>query len=111
MRRALVLLLSALAPASAATLASRQAIAALSHAIVCPLVEVAPSCCPGPFCASALSVNAAPNPVTAGGDVVISGRVRLPQSRSTHVSLWRRLPGQRRFHLVQRGTGDASGVL
>ena len=42
MRRVLVLLLSVLAPASAATLASGQAIAALPRAISCPLLEVAP---------------------------------------------------------------------
>ncbi|MBV9915594.1 MAG: hypothetical protein JO153_03755 [Solirubrobacterales bacterium] len=111
MRRVLVLLLSALAIASGATFALGQAIAALPHAIVCPLVEVAPSCCPGSVCASGIGVNATPNPVTAGAHVVFSGRTRLPQGRGMRVALWRRLSAERRFHVVQRRTSDGSGAF
>jgi phospholipase C len=45
-----------------------------------------------------LSIAATPNPSTDGQTVVISGRLLGPRHGHALVLLWRRLPGQKRFH-------------
>ncbi len=48
-----------------------------------------------------ITIGAARNPTTAGEPVTISGRVFGVPAR-TEVALWRRLPGERRFHVTMR---------
>jgi|HubBroStandDraft_6_1064221.scaffolds.fasta_scaffold03240_2 phospholipase C len=45
-----------------------------------------------------LTVTSAPNPSTDGQTVTIAGRLTAPHHSHAVVLLWRRLPGQRRFH-------------
>ena len=45
-----------------------------------------------------LTVTSAPNPSTDGQTVTIAGRLTAPHHSQAVVLLWRRLPGQRRFH-------------
>ncbi|MGI8904604.1 MAG: alkaline phosphatase family protein, partial [Solirubrobacteraceae bacterium] len=70
-------------------------------------------CCPpNASCDFSRMIGAAPNPSTAGQQVVISGRLATAPSRrasSTSVLLWRRLPGWRRFHPELRTSTDVAG--
>jgi phospholipase C len=50
----------------------------------------------------------APNPSTAGQAVLISGQLRGPRRSHAVVLLWRRLPGQKRFHPVAATRADRS---
>src|SRR5438105_6097510 len=134
MRRSLLLvcaLVSLAAAAGTVALASSSpAAGAHRAAIVCPIATVAqPYCCPplarAQCCAGArpalccgrqavecvipLSIGATPNPSVAGQQVVISGRLVGSRSAGVDVTLWHRLPGQRRFGRLLDTLTDAAG--
>jgi phospholipase C len=57
-----------------------------------------------------LTLSATPNPLTAGQAVTLSGRLSGPRHRGATVTIWQRLPGQRRAtRLTEATTGPAGG--
>jgi phospholipase C len=56
-----------------------------------------------------LTLAGAPNPSTAGQAVTISGRLFGPRRARAVVLLWRRLPGQKRFHPTAATRTDRAG--
>ncbi|MBV8216970.1 MAG: hypothetical protein JO325_00785, partial [Solirubrobacterales bacterium] len=58
---------------------------------------------------SCLTIAADPNPSTDGERVTISGRLRGPSHGRAVIVLWRRLPGQMRFHPTAATRSDRSG--
>jgi phospholipase C len=56
-----------------------------------------------------VSLTVSPNPGTADGATVLAGRVSDPQQAVVPVTLWRRFPTQRRFHVAFRGLTDTTG--
>jgi phospholipase C len=59
---------------------------------------------------SRVTINAAPNPSTAGGPVIIYGRLFGAAHAGIPVVLWQRLAWQRHFHRVLRTFTDIRGV-
>ncbi len=69
-------------------------------------------CCTGSKrrrCSIGLTVASAPNPSTDGQTVTLSGRLTAPHHSHAVVLLWRRLPGQRRFHPTAATRTDHAG--
>jgi phospholipase C len=72
-------------------------------------------CCPPPSRTGrpspsrCLSLASSPNPSTDGQAVTISGRLFGPRHARSVVLLWRRLPGERRFHPTAVTRTDRSG--
>ena len=60
-------------------------------------------------CSLGLTISSAPNPSTDGQTVTISGRLAGPRHAHAVVLLWRRLPGQRRFHPTAATRTDPAG--
>lgn len=56
-----------------------------------------------------VTINAAPNPITAGDGVVIFGRLFGPGHQHQLVVLWHRLPGQPFFTRIQRTRTGSDG--
>jgi phospholipase C len=56
-----------------------------------------------------LTIATDPNPSTDGQIVTVSGRVLGPHRSHAVVLLWRRLPGQKRFHPIAATRTDRSG--
>jgi len=57
-----------------------------------------------------LTIFSAPNPSTAGQQIVISGRLVRAHAARAAIVLWRLLPGWRQFHRVLVTRTDASGA-
>jgi phospholipase C len=117
---------------------SSSAVPARGNAIACPLASPATACCgppiaagsarrdllpdccatvvspralccpPNALCVQSITIGSTPDPSVTGEPVGITGQV-LGAQAGTVVRLWHRLPGQRRFHRVQRTTTDGSG--
>ena len=74
-------------------------------AIVCPLAHKAVTSCCGPLragpsrrtCRAYLTIASAPNPANQGQPVVISGQLTGPHHVGTVVTLYQRLPSERRY--------------
>ena len=70
-------------------------------------------CCAAPAkparASSCLTIATAPNPSTAGQPVTISGRLLGPRRGRAVILLWRKLPGQKRFHPIAATRTDRSG--
>jgi phospholipase C len=62
-----------------------------------------------PSGADALTIVASPNPASAGQLVTIAGRLEGRHSGNAVVLLWRRFPGQRRFHPTEVTRTNRSG--
>src|SRR5581483_5666359 len=85
--------------------------------IICPLAHKAAITCCGPprplpngsACPGALSMRAAPNPSTAGHQVVISGQLPT-RGAFAPVTLWQRLNWQTKFHKLLTVRTDAAGA-
>jgi phospholipase C len=88
---------------------------AVAGAVLGGAIAAAPAAAPG--CAAApaaaaksLSLTAAPNLLTAGQPVTLSGRLSAPHHCGVTVTVWQQLAGQRRFsHLIATVTGPGGG--
>jgi phospholipase C len=56
---------------------------------------------------SKVTISVAPNPATAFGATLVLGRVQGNPKPGSVVTLWRKLPSQRRFHVAFRAVTDA----
>ncbi len=124
MRRLLLLFVAALA-VGGANLASASGRQHSEHMIVCPVTASAVTCCgppiaqpdsipccPGPVqpvCQPLLSINASPDPMTAGAAVTISGALTHSTGGGVTVHLWQRAAGDDAFTKAGTAMTDASG--
>ncbi len=60
-------------------------------------------------CSAGLTISSTPNPSTDPQRVTIDGRLSGPRHAHALVLLWRRLPGQRRFHPTAETRTDPAG--
>jgi hypothetical protein len=77
-----------------------------------PIAAVSIPCCPGPVqpvCQPNLSINASPDPMTAGAKVTIWGTLTHSAGAGVAVQLWQRAAGEDAFSKAGTATTDASG--
>ncbi len=84
---------------------------------MCPLAHTAlPSCCgpiralrPKPPCRGYLTIGSAPNPASAGQQILVSGQLSGPRHGNAPVTLYQRLWWQHRFSRLAQGRTNALG--